>query len=440
MVLALMAMAIWMVQGAVATSTVVHTITTSAKNNLSRDTKSYSDSAIAEARLRLKGKSSTNTNFLGDPTAITTTSTDFYSSPNVNWSGYLLSYTPWQYSKDPDYRAGDTNYIPTASSLMNSAITVNSVQQTFPYWVKMRHKREYDAEQLGHRTTSPHYTDSDGGTGLHTVASPGSVIYYGYLSPTSTTPTEFTLAGSTSWPQVELVTIQTETNGKTQRFQAELARDAGPPLPGAMYSKGNVNFMLTGGATYHVVRGNDNGCSQLNPSRPPVYLKNPATMTGSAGLYTGGAPTSGTIDIDIAGYIQKYKAGATEVTTDQSFVNFGSTSSFVTVYSNTSAPPNLNGLKLDNVNGYGLLLVEGDLILEKTVNWDGLILVTGTLTFNSSTTASGSATADMVRVRGGILAGNVVGMKDQFNVNYYSCFIAKAMATKGTKLLTWRRL
>jgi hypothetical protein len=427
LMVALMAIALMTVQGTIATSNVLNNIATTTKNSLTQDATSFSDAAMAEVKLRLKGVTSSNTNFRGDPNA---TSNYMISNPTVNWSAYLTS-IPWQSSKDPEYSSTFTNYFPTSASLTNTTITVNSVQQTLPYWIKMRHKREYDAEQYGHRTTSPHYTDNDGSTALHTTSSRGNVIWYGYLSPTSSLPVQFTTSFSgMNYAQVDIATIYSESNGTTQKVQVEVARDVGPPFPGAMYSRGNVNFMVTGA----IVSGGDN-CAVA--SRSPLYVRSPATISGTA-TYSGSpsTTTTGTIDIDIAGFIQKYKDGATVVTADQSGGGYGTSTNYVTVYSNTSLPYNANGLSLTNLTGYGLLLVEGDLTVDKDFTWYGPILVTGTLTFNTSATKA----ADDVTVRGGILAGNIVGVKQEFDVRYDSCQIARAMGTKPAKLLRWRKL
>ena len=65
----LMAVAIWAIQGAIATSTVLRSITTSAKTQALRDASAYTEAALAEARTRLKGMASANPRFAGDPVA-----------------------------------------------------------------------------------------------------------------------------------------------------------------------------------------------------------------------------------------------------------------------------------------------------------------------------------------------------------------------------------
>src|SRR2546429_6226150 len=50
---------------------------------------------------------------------------------------------------------------------------VNGLQTAIPYWIKIRHKREYDAELEGHTPATPHYVDGDTSTqGNHTAANP----------------------------------------------------------------------------------------------------------------------------------------------------------------------------------------------------------------------------------------------------------------------------
>lgn len=217
-------------------------------------------------------------------------------------------------------------------------------------------------------------------------------------------------------------------SGSTQTvLQVYMAHDPGPALPSAIFSRGNVNF--NNGGSYN---GTDN-CG-ASGAKPPVYTKNPATTTGAGWtVYQPSAPTSGTTDFDIQGAINTLKAGATVLTTDQSGTNFGSATNYVTVYSNTSSPLNIGGLELKALTGYGLLLVEGDLIIEDTTVWNGLIYVTGTVTF-------GAKSGHKAYLYGGLLAGSVVSIDTGTVVNYDSCQIAESMATKPLKALRWRRL
>ena len=67
-------------------------------------------------------------------------------------------------------------------------------------------------------------------------------------------------------------------------------------------------------------------------------------------------------DVDIIAHVNDLKGSAgVTLTADQSGMNYGNASNFVTLYSDTTNPFNVNGLKLSSVTGYGILLIEGDL-------------------------------------------------------------------------------
>jgi len=70
------------------------------------------------------------------------------------------------------------------------------------------------------------------------------------------------------------------------------------------------------------------------------------------------------------------------LTEDTNNATFGNSNSYKVVYSNTSSPANVNGLKLNNLTGYGILLVDGDLELGGGFTWYGPIVVTGSVTLN----------------------------------------------------------
>src|SRR5262249_58238881 len=95
------------------------------------------------------------------------------------------------------------------------------------------------------------------------------------------------------------------------------------------------------------------------------------------------SPQHGALDLDIPGYIESLQANATTtLTADQNGATYGSSTNYTTVYSDTDNPPNNQGLKQQNVTGYGILLVKGDLTLGGGFQWNGLILSTRSLTLN----------------------------------------------------------
>ncbi len=377
------------------------------------------EAGLEEARTRLIG-SAVDTTFAGDPAA----------NPNAAWTAYILTITTWQTSHDPQYNAARTNDVPTTASRTNTTITANSLQTPIAYWVKLQHKREYDAEQAGHTVAVPHYYDGDGSTTPHTAAAPGSLLYYGYGNPaTPATAVPFTTASATAFQPVEMLTAYGHSGGSVQALTIEVVHDPGPPLPAVIYSK--TNFIGHGSAM--TISGLDQ-CG-VAPAIGSVYTLAPGTtsLSGSPTLLGNpSTPQSGPMNIDIAGSINRLKAGATVVTTDQNGTNIGSASEYVTVYSNTTNPVNAGGLTMQNGTGYGLLLVQGDLVMGGGFVWNGLILVSGNVTFNGG---GGAA-----NIRGAILGGSFESVNGGVDLGYDSCKIKEAFRRMPLRVLSWREL
>ena len=377
------------------------------------------EAGLEEARARLMG-SAADEIFAGDPAA----------NPNPAWTAYLLTTTTWQTPQDPHYNAARTNYVPTTASRTNTTITANSLQTTIAYWVKIQHKREYDAEQAGHTVAVPHYYDGDGSTTPHTATAPGSVIYYGYGNPaTPTTAVPFTTASATAFQPVEMLTAYGRSGGSVKALTIEVVHDPGPPLPAVIYSR--TDFIGHGSSM--TISGLDH-CG-VAPAIGSVYTLTPGTtsLSGSPTLLgSPSTPQSGPMNIDIAGYITRLKAGATVITTDQNGTNFGSPSEYVTVYSDTANPVNAGGLTIQNGTGYGLLLVEGDLVMGGGFVWNGLVLVTGNVTFNGGGSAA--------NIRGAVLGGAFESVNGGVDLGYDSCKIKAAFRERPLRVLSWREL
>ncbi len=376
-----------------------------------------------EARARLRG-SSDDDDYAGDP-----------ASPDPAWSAYILTSDTWQLSDDPDY-ATDTykKYIPLYDPVnhTNTATETNTIQTTpdISYWVKIRHKREYDAEQDGH-TSTPHYYDDDGDLSTHTTSAPGNIIYYGYGNPsTPTDAVQFATSTTTIYKPVEIITSYGSSGSSSQIIKIEVVRSTGPPIVSPLYSKDDT---IINGASA-IIDGTDN-CGE-DAALPPIYLFNGdgATLTENPAPTYGGDPSTpqidDEIDIDISEYVDMLKDAATEIiTSDQSGTPYGDSSTFVTCYSNTSDPNNVNGLKLSSLTGYGILLIEGDLILGGAFNWNGLILVTGQLTFNGGGLG--------INILGAILANQTVDVNGGVDMKYDSCMIDKSFNSQPVKVIRW---
>src|SRR3990172_3485278 len=377
---------------------------------------------IEEARARLRGSPS-SANYAGDP------DTDF----DEYWSAYILTSNTWQTSDDPDYNANYKNYIPQYSPVnhTNTSVVANSLQTSISYWVKIRHKREYDAEQAGHTTTSTHYYDNDGSTATHTAAAPGNIIYYGYFNPLApTTAIQFTTTGTTVYKPVEIISVYGNSGNSSKIIEIEVIHYPGPPILAPLYSMGDVS--LNGASS--TIDGTDN-CGE-NAALPPIYILSPSTLTENPSPTYGGNPPTpqiGSTYIDIMEYINALKSGATiTITDDQNGATYGNASDFVTCYSDTSNPPNVQGLKLQNVTGYGTLLVKGDLTLGGGFTWYGLILSSGTLVLNGG----GSG----INITGAAMSVETITINGDLNIKYDSCMIDNSLNNQSLNVIRWREI
>ncbi|MGH2359806.1 MAG: hypothetical protein ACRDGM_04590, partial [bacterium] len=259
--------------------------------------------------------------------------------------------------------------------------------------------------------------------------------YYGY-PPGSTTPLQFTITGSTTGLQpVELVRAYARSGSSWKSVEIEVGRSAGPPVMAPVYVKGDLTFQPTTPPS-GFVDGVD-WCG--GPAdKPPMYIKTGGSMIGNA-AWVGGtqpSPQSGPLDIDLQAQINRMKGGATELKNappsagediNVRDVNFGSDAEYVTVYSN---PPMTKSLRLENVNGYGLLLVDGNLILDDNLRWNGAVLVNGNLTFH---TGLGG-----LRIRGTVAAGTATSDLTNAELAYDSCALAKALQQRPLQILRWK--
>jgi len=380
------------------------------------------EAGLDEARERLRLLPA-DANNIRDPNA----------SYDPMWSAYILTSSSWQTTDDPHYNSSMTNYIPHSSSNTSTAILANSLQSGLPYFVKIRHKREFDAEQVGHTVSSAHYYDADGSTSTHSAASPGNIIYYGYGNPGNpTVATQFTTSGGTQFKPVSLVTAYGITNNSMCIVETEMVFFPGPPIPAPLYAKGDV----TGNGTAVTVDGND-FCGVGN-SLPPVYTKLPGTTTLNGGptmLGIPANPVAGTQDVPITDYINQLKSTAKiTITSDQNGTAYGSATDYTVCYSDTSSPYNVGGLKFQNVTGYGLLLVDGDLELGGNVDWNGVILVAGILTFN------GGGGINDINIKGAVMAEQTVPLNGNIDIAYDTCNISNSFYGQTRKVVSWRRI
>jgi len=205
--------------------------------------------------------------------------------------------------------------------------------------------------------------------------------------------------------------------------------------PATIYSKDN----LTVSGTSITISGNDGSPACGGTALAPIYTMDPATTTQNGNpTLTGTPPTpqNGTSDIDLNTYVDTLSAGAAyTLTADASNATYGSSTNFVTVYADAAGTQADGELKLNNITGYGILLVKGDLELAGNIIWNGLIIVTGKL----KTTGGGS---NAKNIQGQIYAGkNDIGdsaVSGSVTVGYHSCNIKDALSSQPLKVVNWK--
>jgi len=233
--------------------------------------------------------------------------------------------------------------------------------------------------------------------------------------------------------KVLITSIATGPNNSKAKVEIVVTLSPPPSTPATIYSKDNVT---TNGSSMNI-SGND-ACS-AGTNLAPIFTKDPATTNSNGSpTFTGSPPTPqhGTLDIDIQGYVDALKGSATPtLTADQSGGTYGSSSNYVTVYSDATLQAD-GELRLNNVTGYGILLVKGDLQMAGNFDWNGLIFVTGVIT-----TSGGGSNAKNIQ---GLIFGGASSLGDtvvngSVTVGYDSCKVKQALAGQPLKVVNWKQ-
>jgi Tfp pilus assembly protein PilX len=233
--------------------------------------------------------------------------------------------------------------------------------------------------------------------------------------------------------KVMITSIATGSDGSKAIVQTVVGLYSLPPSPATVYSQDNVT--LNGSSI------NISGANACDPSSSlaPIYTVDPATTTqnGSPGLTgTPATPQHGTTSIDLPTYAEALRGSATTIlTSDQSGGTFGSSSNYVTVYSDATAQAD-GELRLNNVTGYGILVVKGNLQLAGNLNWTGIILVTGIIT----SSGGGSNSKNIIgQVYAGSSALGDSTISGSVTIGYDSCKVKQALASQAMKVSSWKQ-
>lgn len=259
----------------------------------------------------------------------------------------------------------------------------------------------------------------------------GGIAYSAYLSNDSL---DGVSSETDSNKKVMLTTVATKSSDNSKAVvQTVVQLYTGVTSPATIYSKGDV----TGNGSSLTISGNDE-CGEES-ALAPVYTMSPAATTLSGNPTLTGSPSTpqtGSLDLAIPAMITSLKGGAHyTLTEDTNNATYGTSTSYKTVYSNTNNPPNVNGLKLNNVTGYGILLIDGDLVLGGGFTWYGPIVVTGSVTLNGG--------GGGINVHGQILSGTSTLTDVTINggnvINYNSCELKKSFASQPLVVLNWKQ-
>jgi Tfp pilus assembly protein PilX len=207
------------------------------------------------------------------------------------------------------------------------------------------------------------------------------------------------------------------------------------PNPATIYSKDNITV---NGNSIEISGNDQSTCG--GTALAPIYTMDPATTTTNGNPTFTGSPSTaqhGPLDLDLASYVNTLSAGANyTLNNDVTNATYGSSSNFVTVYADAIGTQADDALKLNNVTGYGILLVKGDLELAGNITWNGLIIATGRIT----TTGGGS---DIKNILGQVYAGkNDIGdsaVTGTVTVGYHSCNLKNALASQPLKVVNWKQ-
>ena len=375
------------------------------------------EAGLAEARSRLRKTMGVEAYFIGDTGML----------PDPLWTAYIVASAEWSPSVDPEYSPHTTNVIPVPGNPTNTVVQPNSVQTDLPYWVKIRHKTEYDAKQAGHKPATPHYVDRDGSDARPSKGNRGNVVYFGYPSITSTVPVSFTTNTSTSWLPIEKIIARGTATSGTVILEEEVVHPPGPNQIGALHASGDVSLAGAPGA----INGHD-GCGAVGSLPPVVYG---GTLTSTPTIQFNGNPASPQPGYQVpalASFLVALNAEAAVLNGDQINQHLGTVQVPMTFLAKGGSFVQPQGIRIQQTRGFGILLVDGNATLEGEVRWDGMILVTGTLFLNGH----GSG----IVIRGAVWAGRIDQQTGPFTVQYDSCRLQAALLAVPTRVRTWKEV
>ncbi len=268
---------------------------------------------------------------------------------------------------------------------------LETADDRLPYRVTIRHKTECDAKRAGHTSETPHYRDLDDSAADPCRAKQNNVVYFGYPSPTDTAPVAFTTDGRTPYLPVEKVIAHGGLTGGVT-LEEELVHPPGPPQLAAVYAAGNVSLK---GASIDI-NGRDD--CETAYDLPPVVAG--GAVESASHRHFGGNPP-----------LPQFPVFALAI--EAALAELG------------------QGVAVLPTEGEGILLVDGDMTLNRALTWNGMLLVTGTLTLGGGS---------RLEVHGGLWAGTIDQQAGALTVRYDSCRLRDALLTLPVRVRTWKEV
>jgi hypothetical protein len=171
-----------------------------------------------------------------------------------------------------------------------------------------------------------------------------------------------------------------------------------------------------------------------------MNTQDPATTTQNGTPSLSGSPSTpqhGSLNIDLQNMVDQLKGAANyTLTVDVSGATDGSASNYVTVYADAIGTQADHELRLNNVTGYGTLIVKGDLQLAGILNGTRSSLSRGV------TTSSGGG-SNSKNIQGQVFTGSSsLGDREisgNIDVGFNSCEVKKALSSQPLKVVNWKQ-
>jgi hypothetical protein len=183
-----------------------------------------------------------------------------------------------------------------------------------------------------------------------------------------------------------------------------------------------------------VVDGRDN-CS--TDQLPAVAYVTEQELCGSGGnitCYPTGQQTAQVSAIPLAERVAALQKTATDILTqadEHPGITIGSASDYRVVYIDATVLTPDQQFDFQNLTGYGILAIKGDVYFSGNLSWHGLIIASGQTDFFGG----GS---DEKNIYGAVLSNTTATLQGKVNVKYDSCEINKANESMTPVTSIWK--